>query len=78
MIVRAKERITKMHKIVELVIEALSEDYRNDKGSFDEDGFRAFFPEERTEDVTEAWREYSAIQRGEPIADMIAGYAVIS
>jgi hypothetical protein len=64
-----------MHKVIELVIEALSEDAR-EHSKFDASSFEAFFPEEPIADVAEAWARYCAIHEGnETINDLIKALA---
>jgi hypothetical protein len=72
-----------MHKVIELLVEALSEDAREASAKradgFSADGFMAFFPEEDAEDIEQTWIEYASIRdRHKTLHQVIAEYAVIS
>jgi hypothetical protein len=65
-----------MDKIVELVIEALSEDAR-EESRFDAAGFANFFPEEKADNVGYAWGWYNSIRDGHnTVDDMIKDRAI--
>jgi hypothetical protein len=67
-----------VYKVVEMIVEALSEDAR--QGSrFEADGFANFFPETNDEDIREAWLEYENIRDGHNTpSEVIAKYAKFS